>query len=561
MPVLDAALTMDLATAGVPFERLRSWRELVDTGELARTLTRLCVVVADRVALGYRLTRDALEITIGDTPHAIELPGGERDVLSATAGVLLAINDVLPGNEQLVLIGLRGAGYRIVLVDPRALPEAVIERACTRPPRGELVVQPLATLPAIDVPRLDEDGSLLGLVAGYVERLARFAGMEHVFCEPRWKQDPGVLTFTLVWRPPERGGLQVTLRVPVIAGQIDPQPILDALNRYGGEELQRHLYRVARGPDRVDVALLDRATAAELRRRGELVEHSARDELRVLADSGFELSSLYEQECRLYHLRELSTRLALLAASVIELSATVGGDDHGLRVTWRIAGASHELKYPGDHVALVRVLADLNGLLAAAGCALRCVAIVGEPFFYGCRIALLDRLWLAALSRTRCVVPGCLDAGELAALDVVLGTYPPAELATTPLRLPRIDELVQRENILDHDFKCSARPSDLAELIAELGRFARVAVEVGACTHVADGYAFAVTYRNMPATIELADDKYADVSPILEYLNALLATRTPHHQLYSFRSGTWGGGLVRATDEEAAKLRLAGYIA
>jgi hypothetical protein len=552
---------MDLATAGVPFERLRSWRELVETGELARTLTRLCVIATDRLALGYRLTRDSLEIAIDGTPHAIELPDGERDVLSAMARVLLAINELLPGDEQLVLISVRRVGYRIVLVDPRALPEDVTERECTRPPRGELVAQPIAVLPAIEASRLDEDGSVLGLVAAYVERLARFAGMEHVSCEPRWKQDPGTLTFTLAWRPPERGGVQVTLRVPLIAGQIDPQPILDALNRYGGEELQRHLYRVARGPDRVDVALLDRATAAEFRRRGDLVEHPARTELRVLADSGFELSSLHDQRCRRYHLHELATRLALLAASVVELSATVGGDEHGLSVTWRIAGAIRELRYPGDDVPLVRVLADLNGLLAAAGCAHRCVAIVGEPFFYGCRIALLDRLWLAALARTRCMLPGCVDAAELAALDVVLGVYPPAELATTPLRLPRLDELVARESVLDHDFKCSARPSDLGELIGELGRFARVALDVGACTHVADGYTFAVTYRNMPATIELADEKYVDVSPILAYLNELLAIRAPRHQLYYFRSGTWGSGIVRATDEEAAKLRLAGYIA
>jgi hypothetical protein len=120
---------------------------------------------------------------------------------------------------------------------------------------------------------------------------------------------------------------------------------------------------------------------------------------------------------------------------------------------------------------------------------------------------------------------------------------------------------VRGENILEHDFKCSARPSDLGELIDELARFARLAVEVGACTTAGDGFAFAVTCRGEHATITLANEKYADVGPILSFVNARIGERTPRHQLYTFRSGTWGGGVVRATDDEAVALRGAGYIA
>src|SRR5438477_280914 len=59
-----------------------------------------------------------------------------------------------------------------------------------------------------------------------------------------------------------------------------------------------------------------------------------------------------------------------------------------------------------------------------------------------------------------------------------LGTLPAAAPASTPVRLPRINEVLRNEHIHSSDFKCSARPSDLASVIEEVARFARVAVEV-----------------------------------------------------------------------------------
>jgi hypothetical protein len=552
----------DLATAGVPFDRLRSWGELVERGALARVLTQLCVLAADRFELGYRLARDGLTVSISGETHAIELPADDVDTLGGMARVLHAINELVPGDEQLVLIDAARA-WRIVLADPRALPDDVgsFAQRCVRPARGEPALREPAALPALDTPCFDEDGSLLGLVAAYVERLARFGGHEHLHAEPRWTQDPGAIALVLAWRPPDRGGLQITVQVPIVADRIDPQPILDALNRFADDDVERRLYRVARGADRVDVALLDRATAGELRRRGELVEHDGREALSALAECGFELPWSRDGKLSLFEARDLATQLALLAAGTLELSGMVAGTGSETTVTWTVAGVRHAQRYAGRDLACAQLLADLNGVLARAGAAYRCVAISGEPFFYNKRLVLLDRAWLAILPRAR-IVPGCITDAELDVLDVALGTHPPPALPEpAPPRLPRIDELVQRENIRDDDFKCSARPSDLGELIRELGEFARVAVEVGACTGAGDRWVFEVTYRGQRATIELADEKYADVSPILDYLNRMTAERTPRRRLYYFRAGTWGGGVVRATDDEAAKLRLAGYIA
>ena len=527
---------------------MRSWGELVASGELARTLTRLCVVVADRLALGYRLTPTGLEVAIDGVAHAIEPPADDRDVLGAVGNVLGQINEHL-GDEQLLLVAARDAGYRIVLADPRQVPPEQIIGMSPRITRGELIERELAALPALAAPRIGEDGSLAGLVAAYVERLARFAGEEHVHCEPQWTQNPGALAFTLSWRPPDGGGAQVTLRVPLREGtngpELDPRPILDVLNRFGDDDRDEHLYRIAADADRVDVVRLDRATAAELRRRGELVEHPAQDVLRVLADAGFELSWLgRDRTCHAYHQHELATRLAMLAASA------------------GIALPARASRY--EDAPLARVVADINAAISATEH--RVAAVVGEPFFYGMRLVLLDRAWCAylpLLARTGNLEPGCVAEAELAgfAQVSVVAAYPAVELPPAPPRLPALDELVRSENILEHDFKCSSRPSDLGELIDELARFARLAVEVGACSSAGDDFAFAVTCRGEHATVTLANEKYADVGPILDYVNARIGARTPRHQLYAFRSGTWGGGIVRATDDEAVKLRAAGYIA
>ncbi|HEY1549045.1 MAG TPA: hypothetical protein VGG28_14575 [Kofleriaceae bacterium] len=536
----------DLAAAGVPLDRMRSWGELVTSGALARTLTRLCVVVADRLALGYRLTPSTLEISIDGVANAIVLPDPDRDVLGAVGDVLGQINEHL-GDDQLLLV----AGYRIVLADPRQVPTDRLAHMTPRITRGPLIERELAALPTIEMPLLGEDGSLAGLVAAYVERLARFAGDDNVHCEPRWTQDPNALTFTLSWRSPQGGGLQVTVRVPLRetanGPAIDPQPILDALNRFGAgfddDEREAHLYRVATSADRVDIARLDRTTAAELRRRGELVEHPAQDVLRALADAGFELSWLgRDRTCHAFHQRELATRFGMLATSA------------------GIALPAREARYVD--APLASIIAELNAGLT--GSAHRVVAVVGEPFFYNTRLVLLDRAWCAylpLLARTGNLEPGCITDADLAAIDIVLGEYPAAELPPAPPRLPALEELVRSENILGHDFKCSARPSDLGELIEELARFARLAVEVGRCTPTGDDFAFAVTCRGELATITLGNEKYANVGPILDYVNARIGARTPRHQLYLFRSGTWGGGVVRATDDEAAALRAAGYVA
>jgi hypothetical protein len=299
-----------------------------------------------------------------------------------------------------------------------------------------------------------------------------------------------------------------------------------------------------------------------------LIENPAREALRALADAGVELpalSSKWEYAAR--WIGRCFVQLAVLADGIVEISSQLAVEEGAVSIAWTIAGNVSTCVYPASlgPRPLVEVFAqligDLNRLLHAAGVEYRYVVMTGEPYFYSHRLLLLDPSWLAAIARCRELEPECLDDGTRAALVHTLGGYPSSAPTTTPPRLPRIDDIVSRDKIQDNDFKCSARPSDFPDLIQEIARHARIAVEVG--DHLVDEgevVAVPVTYRGVTAIVRVDNAKYVNPASILTYLNGLLATRTPRNQLYYFRAGGYSGGIVRATDDEAAKLRRLGYI-
>lgn len=564
-----------LAAAGFEVPRLSRWQRFVDSGELARTLTHTCLLVKPRVDLGYRLVLAAgalsLVISIDGDEHVVPIEA-EPDAggFEPLAAIFRAINAVVAARgEQLVLVEVRRS-YRVVFVAPSRLPPDVgwYAELCVVDVAAPASDQPPAALAPLDAQldqRFELDGSLPGLVAAYVLRMARFAGIEHAVCEPRWHQEPGELTLTLSETLPTGGGWSRTVSVPYMP-ELDVQPILDAINS-SLEQSSRRLYRVARSPDRIEVALLDKVTAAELRRRGDLIEHPARDVLRALAGAGVELPALSSTwEHAMSWVGHCFGQLAILADGIVDLAVAVAKDEE-VSIAWTIAGRTTTLAYPASLGSrpLVEVfpqmIGDLNRLLHEAGVAHRYVVMTGAPYFYAHRLLLLDPSWLAIVARYRQVRPECLDEATRASLVHPLGAYPSTAPASTPPRLPGIADLVARDRILGSDFKCSARPSDFPDLIEEIARFARIAVEIGAdLVDEGEVVAVPVTHRGVTSIVRVDNAKYVNPTSILTYLNGLLATRTPRHQLYLYRAGGYAGGIVRATDDEAARLRRLGYI-
>jgi hypothetical protein len=527
------------------------WPQYVATGELARNLTRLCWLVQERVSLAIRVELAGEEvvatIALGERARTIriEAPGESSRPHSVIAAILEASNDVVAAAGSTVQFALSD-GTRDLTI---AIRDSASELA---PPPAPPTFERIA----------DDNGSLLAFIAGYCERLATFAGLAPLTCKARWVQDPGSFTFTM-----EGSSVHTTVRVPQGA-ELEVQPILDDLNlRLRMQEAPVRIYRVARTPDRIDVALLDQAAAAAARRAGELIEHPAREVLRVLATAGFELPAM-SGEWRYWYARDSIGKLVTLARGHVDLACTVAvTDDDTLVLRWVVADIETTHHYGPEHgdepavTVLGTIIGDLNRLLARTTCPLRCVVMRGEPQFYGHRMFLLDPAWLQRVARLRELAPNCIDTELLGTLPELAAVAPPDVPASSPPRVLELEEILDRADIREDDFKCSARPSDFDDLIQEIARFARIAVEVSPhFVHDGDDWIATVTYRGHESAVRIEDSKYVNPRPILEYLNGLLATRTPLRQLYHYRAGGYAGGLVRATDEQARQLRELGYI-
>jgi hypothetical protein len=141
--------------------------------------------------------------------------------------------------------------------------------------------------------------------------------------------------------------------------------------------------------------------------------------------------------------------------------------------------------------------------------------------------------------------------------------HPERAVVETPDRIPRVAEIVGERQVLESDFKCASRESDYPSLVEEIARFAKVRVEVEPLA-VADEnvyhYDVRVSHDGAGATIRLDNQKYAQVGPIVDYLNSVLAARRDERALYRFTAGSFESGVLLATPAQADRLREAAYL-
>jgi len=130
--------------------------------------------------------------------------------------------------------------------------------------------------------------------------------------------------------------------------------------------------------------------------------------------------------------------------------------------------------------------------------------------------------------------------------------------------LPLPEEIVGERHVQDSDYKCPARESDLPSVFDQIAAFARVPATCAPLARLdaeSDRHELAVSWRGAGSIIRMSTDKYADVQPILDYLNAILASGgAGARRLYRFRSGGYSGGVLLATDEQASELRALAYV-
>jgi hypothetical protein len=433
----------------------------------------------------------------------------------------------------------------------------------TRVPGDELDPPRLPTVEAIvGAERVfASDPSYGSLLARFLEDLGRFTGVDGVHAERRAIEpdEAGAMQITVAG-----GRVQFTCRAPG-ASTTDAAALVADLNSYllGGRRRKLHLYRIDaynRG-----FVLASPEEVRELRRCGYLIESwRVAWAIEKLDRAGIELGRF---ERGAWDLERLLRRMLLLGAGLEPIEAEIERGRRGA-IVLRLRGHEQLVvrtsRLPREeplHESLRRVLPRLNRLLARAGSDWRWLHHEGR---YLHRVVLAPRPWAALFAELFERAAASLEAGFGYDGAAVLPLAHP--LPDPALELPRLytpADLLPRRRIHETDFKCSARSSDYPELLVELARFAGVELEVEPVAQAdqpAPGhYTVRATYRGEHRAIVMADRKYADASPMLEYLNELLAAARRRFRLHLFHSPN-EGGVVLVSDEEARKLRAAAYL-
>jgi hypothetical protein len=595
---------LDRAGFVVPYG-MQTWRAFVEGGDLGRTLVRICVLGGRAVPVSFVLDRSpASEIKVGFVlrGEAFEVTCGadrlDEQAVDGLVSILRGLNAALAARRIDRRFVVDEGDHRLVLLDAGAAAWAAerswLAEKCLEPGAAAKAKEPRKTsaLPALPTPEqivpprrhFSQDPGYPALLADYFLRLAAFAGVGPVTCEPTPSLAPlfrgdDFFSLRVTWTHPGGGSLQETVRIRP-GTRVPLQPICDAINRglaMGGRSRRPkrprlRAYLCTSSPWGEHVVLATAAEAARLRRHAYLIEpEPSVAALESLGDAGFQLPYLGGFWQGWWQLDRCLTRTCLLARPRIALAFTTAREEDGgvvIRYRARDANATAAYRYPPgtgkEEVVdvLPRVYRDLNAFVGAQGIAHRFVIMKAEPHWYSPRVLLLGPAAIAAIRNAPGAYLDCLPPDAAGPLPAPT-SHPARALADALDRIPRVAEIVGKGHVLDSDFKCSARETDYPSLVEQIARFARIRVSVDRLA-VADEnrwhYDVGVSHDGVAAAIRLGHEKYARVGPIVDYLNPLLAARGDARALYRFTAGAFEGGVVLATREEADRLREAAYL-
>lgn len=119
-----------------------------------------------------------------------------------------------------------------------------------------------------------------------------------------------------------------------------------------------------------------------------------------------------------------------------------------------------------------------------------------------------------------------------------------------------VERLIPRSRVLSSDFKCPMRRTDYPELLVQLAELGKLDLIVEPYARErAEPWAFFVqaTFGGVQTELDVGSRKYADLAPMLSYLNALLEGAGSERRL-CFYSQPPGEGVVFVDREEAEML-------
>ncbi|MEZ4362955.1 MAG: hypothetical protein R3B48_22380 [Kofleriaceae bacterium] len=543
---------------------------------LEQTLVRMCRLAEGRFALSFEMPdEDAtlVHLQVGGAALAVRL---EADACGEGVQHLVGeLNQVLGqvAPTWRFAVAELGRTIRLLLVPTGWLdhvPEAVFEEclsglepgfARASPPRRYPPGPPPAAPEVTDVvgPRrvFARATSYAALLAEYLTSLGAFAGARDVQVTPRLlnADEGGVMHLSAKAR-----NLQWTMRLPG-ASDATLSEAVDELNGFALRGRRRRLYAYRMDERSQGFVLASREEAETLRRWGHLCEDWRRQlASEALTKAGVELARYGRGSPAL---TQVVQRMAYLGRDVAPMQAAVDADRS---VRFRVASLEHTVDLPADaserelSALLAALLPGLNDLCARAQLEHRWLLHRDR---YVWRVVLASRPWAAQLAALFSPIAASLEPGFAYHGPAMLPIAHPRAVArpTLPI-LPRPEDLVPRKRLLSSDFKCSTRSTDFPDLLQELSTFAGLELQVEPVAQPdaeERHYTVLTTHEGAHHQVQIANYKYADVTPFLDFLNALLAAKRKRARLYQFHDAN-DHGVVLATPSQASALAAAGYV-
>ena len=557
------------AQCGTPLVlRSDTWADFVagPSSMLEQLLVRLCALAKGHFELGFVLHGDTLEWRLGSVKCAVELG------LPSTEAALRVLFESLRA-----LLFSEGGCFRFVWVQKRVL---LVSAAWAAYLREELVdgvgveaeftdgsipsaskhgskhEGALATIPSLE--DLISPSRVFARDMSYASLLARhFTEMTQQFEMEGFSATPRAL------RPEEGGRMHLSGRFSssswtssLPGGSVsDIAPLVDELNRWSHRwslaESSRRVYEYRIGMFAKGMLFASSEEAEALRETGWLVENWRLDwARRTLDEQGIEVSSY----ARAADVVSLGRQMAALMKKKVSFRIAAEGDALSASAYGKRGALALDIRQTLVPRRLARFARGVNAVLAEAEHPERWVVFTGE---YDRRLLLVSCAWAKTLAEIAPSVAESLEESfECGSRSLLPLCHPRVKAELVTVSLPAVERLIPAARVCSSDFKCSARSTDYPELLDELARLAKLDVIVEPwARETKEPWTFFVqaTFNGVHTELDVGNQKYADVTPMLDYLNGLLESTGSLRRL-CFYAQAQDEGVVFVDREEAEML-------
>lgn len=522
---------------------------------LEQLLVRMCALASASFNLGFALYGESIEWTLCGTTHTATLDSATTrsalESLFETLGVIFA--------EENVGFRFVWTGKRVLLVSPGwaaylapHLASTSLRNDTSFGDGDSFDDAPLPTNPSLEdlIPPAQvcsRDTSYASLLAWHAEEMAKQFGLDGFSTSSRVRADES-------GRMRLSAGFANSRWTSVLPGAsvTNFTPFVRDMNRSAfSEDAASRIYEFRLGMFASGTLFATPGEAESLRAAGWLVEHWrlgwAR---RTLGEQGIEVSGY----ARASDLILLGRQMAALMAKKASLRVFAEGDDFSVSAYGKRGALALDPRQTLTTPRLATLARGVNAVLARAAHAKRWVVFQGE---FDRRLLLVSKAWAKTLADISASVAQSLEEGfECDARSLLPVSYPRVLPDLVTPSVPAVESIIPPARVMSSDFKCSARTTDYPELLlglAELAKLDLIVEPFARETREPWSYFVQATFEGAHTELEVGSGKYADVTPMLDYLNELLEAAGSKRRL-CFYSQAQDDGVVFVDEEEAQVL-------